>query len=198
MTQRNICDIRELLNRYKGKILNRQDDGFSQVAAILTKQSVWAKYADTIAKIKIKLVKRAICLFVQVLPGRWWRASWRTDISRKSNPEYKLRSAFRHAVRKQISNWKAKHQNLKRCVNCKSNVDLQVDHVFPPFITLCTDFLIYQKDIVPDNFDYHSLGRKFRRCNNAFCRKWQSYHSTHCRLQWLCQTCNISKGKKIQ
>jgi hypothetical protein len=49
---------------------------------------------------------------------------------------------------------------------------------------------------VPINFDFHyRCGRKFKKDDYLFKKRWQIYHQQNATLQWLCRKCNLSKKK---
>lgn len=191
-------DVRALITQHQGMTLDASDRGFTDIRDILKDQPQWARYHDSIKKIKISEsgLTKVLCLFVQVIPGRWWRASWRTKPAFKCTPEYQLHSAFRHAVWQQIRDWKYQHSNESRCTNCASTTDLQADHSFPAFSTICANFVKEEEQEAPLSFDYHPYGRKFKIGDNIYSDKWRIYHASKSNLQWLCRKCNIAKGTK--
>ena len=191
-------DIRSLLKLYQGQILHPQDPGFEEIKTILNEQPTWKRHQQSIKKLKITVngLNKLLYLFVQVIPGKWWRASWSTRPETRSRPEYQLNSAFRYAVRKQILEWKEKNQTEKKCQNCAAQTDLQADHAYPAFSSICTAFLKDQKDAAPFQFEYHQFGRKFKAIHRNFSDHWKAYHAAHSQLQWLCKKCNIAKGTK--
>ena len=144
-----------------------------------------------------------------------WRRSCKQTIR-----EYPLQSAFRNAVACQIRSWKRAHGIKKKtideshsiatstsraatcvsCASCGSVGHLQADHK-KPFVVLTREFLAKKinRDSIPTEFDYvgGGKGRRFRRDDDKFCRRWKHFHKTHMELQWLCVSCNRCKGAKL-
>ena len=108
----------------------------------------------------------------------------------------KLTAAMRYAVRRQISNWRYENRVFRRCRQCQSLLNLHVDHVFP-FVNIKNEFLEKCKLEVPTDFDYtRKCQTKFKKINSTFSEQWQRYHRSNAKLQWLCSTCNLKKGKR--
>jgi len=113
-----------------------------------------------------------------------------------------LTGAMRYAIRRQIQLWKKNNLLLRRCRQCQSVLCLHVDHIIP-FVNIQHDFLKLWMDTtaqsLPSKFRYNrrTCQPTFTRADVGFTRKWQSYHKTHAKLQWLCRKCNLKKGRKF-
>lgn len=118
-----------------------------------------------------------------------------------TNKANQLTPSMRYAIRRQIFHWKTTHRLNRRCQNCPSILHLHVDHVNPfvaikkEFLTLCEE----QKLQLPTEFTFNrkTCQPKFKKADANFCARWQRYHLKHAQLQWLCASCNLSKGKRI-
>jgi len=112
-----------------------------------------------------------------------------------------LTGAMRYAIRRQIQLWKVDNRLLRRCRQCQSVLCLHVDHI-TPFVNIQHEFLKLWMDTTdqspPSKFRYNhrTCQPMFTRSDTGFTRKWQSYHKTHAKLQWLCRKCNLKKGCK--
>lgn len=113
-----------------------------------------------------------------------------------------LTGAMRYAIRRQIQLWKKNNLLLRRCRQCQSVLYLHVDHIIP-FVNIQHDFLKLWMDTtaqsLPSKFRYNrrTCQPTFTQTDIGFTRKWQSYHKTHAKLQWLCKKCNLKKGRKV-
>ena len=136
---------------------------------------------------------------------------------KKRSYDWHLSSAMRSSIMKTIINFKTK--NKLECSMCKiSDHDTiyHVDHIIP-FINLKNDFLKTTKLTLPEA--RRSLATvstpegiepiSFSTCSNTglcvfgdddsgFKNDWISYHDENCKLQILCRSCNILKGKKCE
>ena len=215
--------IRNFLNSQLHNTISRENEIFIDILEIMMAQEQWLDKLDTIQAFRI--TKKNNCLLLQVKVdnySRWLNVSWRKGSYKKRKEENYLQSAFRQAIYRQISLWKKMNNinNIKyECVECKSNIKLQVDHKEPSFIKLTTDFLENninsqnsqnshnsqnsqnshnsqnsQNINIPDKFNYHKYGRKFTENDYIFKKKWQNYHQHHATFQWLCKKCNLGKN----
>lgn len=165
-------------------------------------QEQWLDKLETIQAFRVtrSRLNKALILQVRVTNcTRWLTVSWRKGSSKKRKEENPLQSSFRQAVHRQIMFWRKNNSVGAKCANCECSdySKLQVDHKSPLFIKLTQDFLeIPINKIVPEDFDYHyKCGRKFKKQDYHFKRRWQNYHSKNATLQWLCKKCNLSKKK---
>lgn len=113
----------------------------------------------------------------------------------------KLTQSMRYAIRRQIFHWKTTHQLNRKCQQCPSILHLHVDHI-NPFVDIKKDFLILCQEhnlTLPTEFAFNrkTCQPKFKKTDASFCARWQRYHLKHAKLQWLCASCNLSKGKRI-
>lgn len=187
-----VSDIRSLMNSHRGQVIAQNHSSFAAILAVVRGLASWKKHLSRIKKFRID---HRLALFVKVAPGKWWRASWSPN-SYKSQVSHQLQSALRHAVSSQILEWKRKHLSGRRCAFCDSVTRLQADHKGRSFYSLTLDFFKQDPDPPPVHFDYHLLGREFKAENQEFEHRWQLFHRLHCKLQWLCQRCNIKKGSR--
>jgi hypothetical protein len=189
--------IRHFLNSHLHKTICRENEIFIDILEIMMAQEQWLDKLETIQAFKI--TKKNNCILLQVKVNncsRWLNVSWRKGSYKKRKEENYLQSAFRQSIYRQISLWKKINYLNYECVQCKSNIKLQVDHKEPSFIQLTTDFLNnINKFSIPDKFNYHKYGSKFTENDYIFKKKWQDYHKIHATFQWLCKKCNLSKNK---
>lgn len=113
----------------------------------------------------------------------------------------KLTKAMRYAIRRQIFHWKNTHRLNQKCQRCPSILHLHVDHI-NPFVDIKKDFLNLcqeQQLQMPAEFAFNrkTCQPKFKKSDANFCARWQRYHLAHAQLQWLCASCNLSKGKRV-
>lgn len=197
--------IRELLRKYLHSTIGRNHDAFIDILEIMMAQDQWLDKLNTIQTFKITRSKlnKAIILQVKVDNfSRWLTVSWRKGSGKKRRDEDPLQSSFRQAVYRQILSWKRNNSLGAMCTECKdvhhSHLKLHADHKNPSFLQLTKNFL--EKSInkpSPVEFDYHyKCGRKFKKQDNKFKKRWQNYHKKYATLQWLCRRCNLSKKKK--
>ena len=196
--------IRSLLQKNIQRIVNHDDELFSNLLEIMKEQKQWLDKLNTIQSFRITKSKlnKAIILQVRVDKiTRWLTVSWRKGTKIKRKEIDPLQSALRQAIYRQIYLWKKINILNSECFICKEiknkNIKLHVDHKEPSFIKLTKDFLenSINKNI-PINFDFHyKCGRKFKKEDYLFKKRWQSYHKQNSNLQWLCQKCNLTKKK---
>jgi hypothetical protein len=187
---------RQLLQSYAHRTINQKHEAFPFLLKIMEKQPQWENKINTIQFFKItrSRLNKALLLKVKVDNCNiWLTVSWKKGIptKRKESNTNNLQSAFRQAIRQQIKKWRTTHSTNASCQNCKQTNKLHVDHLFP-FIKL-TEIFSKNKEI-PTEFDYHyKIGRKFKKQDASFKKKWQSFHKKNATLQWLCQSCNLKK-----
>ena len=196
--------IRSLLQQNIHRIINRENEIFVDFLEIMMAQDQWLDKLNTIQSFKVTRSKlnKAIILQVKVDNfSNWLTVSWRKGSFKKRKEENPLQSSFRQAIYRQIFMWKKINFINAECSECKDthhlHMKLHTDHKNPSFIKLTKDFL--EKPInnnVPINFDFHyRCGRKFKKDDYLFKKRWQNYHQQNATLQWLCRKCNLSKKK---
>lgn len=197
--------IRELLQKHVHRTINRENETFVDLLEIMMAQDQWLDKLDTIQAFKVTRSKLNKALILQVMVNnfaRWLTVSWRKGSHQKRKEEDPLQSSFRQSIHRQILLWKKINKVGAECVECKDiqhlHLKLQADHKDPSFLKLTKDFLKKPNNKnVPIEFDYHhKCGRKFKKKDNLFKQRWQTYHQQHSVLQWLCRKCNLSKKKK--
>ena len=104
----------------------------------------------------------------------------------------KLTKAMRSAVIEQIFEFKT--MQIPECCICSSDINLEVDHKYPPFRVLVKEFL-KDKVEIPNMFSKSTNGRflMFDENDNCFEYEWQNYHKQNAYLQMLCARCNNRK-----
>lgn len=105
-----------------------------------------------------------------------------------------LTRAMREAIKNDIIEFK--HKSQHKCQICGTEEsDFHVDHNFPPFRDLKTNFLNTTTTQQPTYFTECPVYclTKFREEDSEFCREWQTYHLSNANLQMLCKTCNLKK-----
>ena len=178
------------------RTINRQDDRFTLLEKIMSRQSQWEEKLDNIISFRITRRRKYKSLLLQLKVkncNRWLTVSWRKGITKEIKEINPLYSAMRNSIRRQITMWRKKHMNELYCAECGSKTFLQVDHKFPSFYTIRNDFLA--KEIKPTIFDHCSFGFKFKKLDSAFKKRWQQFHKSNATYQWLCKSCNCKKGK---
>lgn len=195
--------IRELLQQHLHRTINKEHEAFVDILKIMEAQPQWVDKLETIHAFRVTRSRLNKALILQVRSGkatRWCTVSWRKGGARKRKEQDPLQSAFRHAVHRQIRQWRDVNKN-GRCAQCDDqdhlHLKLQVDHKEPQFLELTKAFLalpINQEP--PTKFAYHHrAGRKFEKKDNRFKTRWQNYHRKNAVLQWLCRSCNLKKAK---
>ena len=107
----------------------------------------------------------------------------------------RLTGAMRYAIRRQIMQWKESNRIFQKCQQCLTLLHLHADHVIP-FTIIQQNFLKLQTQPLPTKFRYNRKTCQPQLLDVSFARRWQFYHKKHAKLQWLCKTCNLSKGCK--
>lgn len=128
--------------------------------------------------------------------------SW-VDCARRRNtkhtPACMLTKAMRYAVDQQVLAYRySDTRNARVCVECKSDGELQVDHVVQ-FAVIKAKFLelqLQKGNTPPTEFNKTDLGQHvFRPQDMEFMREWQAYHAKHAVYQFLCLPCHKAKTK---
>jgi len=107
-----------------------------------------------------------------------------------------LLSAMRHSISKQIIKYKKKNKSKLICKYCSSKENIHVDHKYPSFKKISTDYIKSIKLKIPNRFgsDAKTYQHTFTLEDQEFKNEWNSYHKKHAIYQLLCETCNIKKG----
>lgn len=201
MTSKSAKDskTRELLQKHVHRTIDNNHEIYPQLIALLQEQPQWTE--ERISRIYMFRITRSRLNKALILQakyntkrGKWFRVSW----SLKS-PKDPLQSAFRHAIKHQIWTWRRYNHVGACCAQCGTDTKLHVDHKEPQFIELTRDFMTKPINLEnkPSNFAYHRAGNKFLPKDKNFKIRWQNYHQKYAELQWLCQTCNLTKKKAI-
>lgn len=196
--------IRELLQRYVHRTIDRQHEAFVPMLEIMMTQPQWLDKLGSIQAFRVtrNRLNKALLLQVRVNSRtRYNTVSWRKGSSQKRKEPDPLQSAFRQSVHNQIKQWKNVNKSGV-CVECGDtnhlHKKLQVDHKEPQFIQLTQSFLALPINAhPPTEFDFHykTKGKKFKKEDNRFKQRWQNYHQKNAVLQWLCRSCNLKKKK---
>jgi hypothetical protein len=119
-------------------------------------------------------------------------------VGRKRKPRDGLDGSLRYSIRRQISNWKNNNQIDRKCVLCESRNHLEADHHPTPFTQIKADFLAKDgNSSVPTEFTFtRGCQPRMKSKDVNFNRRWQRYHLNNASLQWLCKTCNVTKGAR--
>jgi len=102
--------------------------------------------------------------------------------------------SMRNAILPQILEYKGKQKSLV-CELCDNRENIEVDHKYPHFIDLFSDF-INQEQYKPILFSSDKYHRKIlTEKDKDFEVKWIDYHEQYCSLRLLCKKCNSSRVK---
>jgi hypothetical protein len=188
---------RALLQQYVHRRIPNTHEIYPQLLDLMRQKPNWSEekiqkiHAFRITRSKLnKALSLKLCF--ESRPRRWFTVSWSNRASKDP-----LQSAFRHAIQTQIRTWRRWNRTGACCAQCQSEQKLQVDHKQPQFIELTRTFMDNPLNAaqVPSDFDYHRAGTKFKADDRNFKLRWQRYHQKHAELQWLCQSCNLSRKK---
>ena len=195
--------IRTMLQQHVHHIIDRGHTSFHTMMDIVLAQEQWLHKLHTIQAFRVTFSSWNKSLLLQVKVdrcARWLRISWRKgSVTKRKDPD-PLQSAFRQAVGRQIMIWKRAHHGQAVCVQCNQqpsrSFKLHADHKDPSFLALTQTFLTLHT-LAPIGFDHARRGgRKFKKEDNTFKNKWQTFHRRHATLQWLCRRCNLHKQTK--
>lgn len=106
----------------------------------------------------------------------------------------KLNSAMRHAVRRQIKQYRKMNVN-RVCHLCGSTNRIEVDHHPLHFKDIKEDYIkmkAKKSQQPPTDFDYHPKKgiSMFKSANKKWKTNWQGYHKRHATYRYLCSDCN--------
>ena len=176
----------------------RTADDVEWVRQLLQKQESWKDRASRVSI--VRSIKKRGCVYLQVKVDpckRWYTVSWRAScggsIAKCASP---LFSALRNSIKGQVSRWKSSHLVDKCCARCQATTRLQADHV-TAFIQIAREFVACRQSTTPVQFDCRACkGFFFQKSDVAYARSFRAYHKSHATFQWLCKSCNCSKGAK--
>lgn len=210
-----VDDIRCFLLEHLGKTYMRdttaQECLFHEFLGLLSNHPTWSLRLDDIMGVRVITSRLNDAVTLQLKTNKiWFTTSWRecrTRVRRQAKPDRKrtteqkrLTSAMRYAVRLQIDGWAQANTGSAQCARCKALLNLQVDHIHPPFTHIEQGYLAKQYNDqvpLPIKFDMaRSCRSKFCKEDEKFKRSWQDYHRYYATYQWLCRSCNSSKGAK--
>ena len=138
-----------------------------------------------------------------------WVACGKGKLSKQQepdNPDNKLNSAMRYAIRLQINNYKKSHRT-EICELCETGYRIEVDHYPIHFVNLKENFIKMKSEkgeYPPTEFKWHPKKGIFMfkdgtKANDYYDKKWkqswQRYHNTHATYRYLCSTCNKKTNK---
>lgn len=102
----------------------------------------------------------------------------------------RLNQAMRTSIAEQIIQFAVMEE--KACAACATTESLTVDHVWPPFSQIASD---YMRDFgVPKIEEDNGSGFRFTEEDEE--KQWQEYHAAHAKLGILCRSCNSRKGAR--
>ena len=111
------------------------------------------------------------------------------------NTKYKnyIKMAMRVSIIPQILEYK--NNSIRKCVNCNSNQDLEVDHIIW-FEKIYDDFMKNNKIKIPTKFNNTDGHLKcFMSDDIMFEKSWNLYHNANAQLRVLCSNCNKKRDK---
>lgn len=207
----NVDTIRCFLIEHDGRTYMRATAShaamFSEFMGLLSAHPVWSLRLDDIQGVRVSRHRLNDAVILQLKTNKiWFTVSWRDCRERKrasranvrSVEQKRLTSAMRYSVRKQTMMWAEQHMVGARCVKCASTERLQVDHRDPPFDYIVQAFLAENLESRPTKFDLaRTCESRFMETDTPFKRRWQTFHNKNATYQWLCQSCNSSKGNTV-
>ncbi len=196
-------DVRSRLVEWLAHPRSRTTDDVEWTRCLLAKQDAWRDKTDKVSAVRSTQRRGCLYLQVQVEPyHRWCTVSWRASCGRAKPPHpppvrSQVISAMRNGIQRQVSLWKSSHVGDRRCVRCNATTGLQADHV-TPFIRIATAFLAKGRSDEPTTFDRRPCkGFLFQKADVAYARAFRAHHKAHATFQWLCKSCNCSKGGRL-
>jgi hypothetical protein len=192
------AEIKGVLQTLAHRTVNKSHDQFPVLLQFVSQHDTWKDRLDSINAFRVTRSRMNKALLLQIRLEGWKKfvtTSWRKCVGRNRKPVDVLDGAMRNAVSRQILNWKNSHAFGSECHKCQTQSSLEADHHPTPFSTIKDQFLVAHASEVPKEFRYSKRCQaRFRPVDGAFTRKWQRYHAYHAQYQWLCKTCNSSKG----
>ena len=176
----------------------RTTDDIVWVRQLLLKQESWVGKTSQVSA--VRAIKKRGCVYLQVKVDpckRWCTVSWRASCGHVAACASPLFSAMRNSVKRQVSMWKSGNTADKFCIRCRAITFLQADHV-TPFIQIAKEFTDGCPLPTPTQFDCRACkGFFFKKADVAYVRLFRTHHHKHATFQWLCKSCNCSKGAKV-
>lgn len=201
---KTVQEIRTFLQSYLHRTLTpqRHPDLWQHFVQLFQQHPTWKTRWEEICAVKIlrSKVNQALLLRIKIATRTkrpWQTISWRKCTERPQKPRNSLDQAMRYAIRRQITQWKNTH-GPAQCASCAKTTTLEVDHIIP-FCELKQAFLLTSTSTPPTQFGYATnCYMKFLTdtASQKFCKAWQRYHRRKVQFQFLCKSCNLSKGKK--
>ena len=195
--------VRSRLVEWLQRPQSRTTDDVEWVRHLLAKQEAWQSKTHKVTAVRSTLRRGCLYLQVKVDPcNRWCTVSWRASCGREKArlppPALsKLTSAMRNSIRRQVSLWRSSHAGDRHCVRCNATTALQVDHV-TPFVQIARSFAASGRADEPTSFDCRPCkGFYFRKSDVAYAKAFRAHHRMHATFQWLCKSCNCSKGSRV-
>jgi hypothetical protein len=190
--------VRSKLSDWLKDPKSRTTEDVAWVRELLQKQDHWRHKTSKVSA--VRSVKRRGCMYLQVKVdpcNRWCTVSWLASFGRVTTRPLPILSAMRNSVKRQVSLWKSAHLAAKACTRCHATTFLQADHV-TPFIQIAKEFIAKTPTNEPKAFDCRACkGFYFKKADVAYARAFRAHHKTHATFQWLCKSCNCSKGVKV-
>jgi hypothetical protein len=176
----------------------RTTDDIEWVRELLNKQEHWKLKTCRVSA--VRSIKKRGCIYLQVMVDpckRWCTVSWKASCGSVSTCASPLFSAMRNSIKRQVSMWKSSHFLEKSCTRCLVTTCLQADHV-TSFIQIARAFTEHWQLPAPTQFDCRACkGFFFKKTDVAYAHAFQAYHRSRATFQWLCKSCNCSKGAKV-
>ena len=196
-------DIKSILESHVFRTYTlRQHKEFNElITNVLAKHPKWGLELEKIRAIRIRRNRLNKSLQLQIKVNKmFFTISWRACITGKLNKCDRLTSAMRTSIRPQITSWKRVNQTNKKCEYCEQTQNLEVDHSFPSFKEIKSQFLQeYSQLIIPTKFILHksSCGSKFCAKDDQFKTLWERFHKRKANYQYLCKKCNGHKSSSV-
>jgi len=128
-----------------------------------------------------------------LIDGVWDARSWRKFIT-SLTPEQECKRVMRHVVWDDMRDFLSS-VSPKQCQFCKSEYDITVDHVSPPFDEIANDFIAeFGLPKVIGSPDPSIVVNIFEDGEAEY--QWAQFHAERAVYQLLCRSCNASKGKR--
>lgn len=219
-TWKSIDQIRTFVTGHVGKVIEQSKNPivYEQFRSLFAQHPTWQSRLDSITHIWITRNKlnQAVIVKIKIEPtsakrNNFITVSWRKchmKKPRKVRGEEKsegqqeiknqLTAAMRYSVRRQISYWRKTHRLNRFCVQCRTPLNLHVDHVVP-FSKIQQDFLETWTNPHPTIFGYNrkTCQPRLTRADMKFIKQWNTFHRLQSSFQWLCGSCNSKKGARV-
>lgn len=127
------------------------------------------------------------------IDGAWSEKSWRKLIS-PITANQKAKKVMRDIVSDEMRDYMASAEP-KVCAYCGTIENLTVDHVYPPFTSIASDF-IKENGVPKIEKGKDCFGPINRFADMNLEANWIEYHSARAVYQILCGPCNSAKGAR--